>query len=665
MPRDIPVGNGSMLVNFDTYYQLRDIFWPHVGMANHTGGGLCRLGVWVNGQFRWSDDSGWHRILKYLPDTLVTEVTLFHPDLGVEIHCHDFVDFHHDVFLRKFTLRNVSKDVKQVRFFLAYDLSLNGNEIGDAAYYEPERKVLFHYKGQTWFLLAGGRQMEDGTIAVGFDGWAVGNKKVNGLEGTWRDAEDGTLSGNSVAQGSIDSVVALHGDLAPNGTVVFWHWLAAGKDFSQVTAINRAIRSKGPQSFLVRTRDYWRLWANKESTNFADFSDSVCELCRRSLLVLRTQIDNDGAILAANDHDFTNFSRDTYSYMWPRDGALVAATLVGVGYSEISRRFFDFCHRVITEEGYLLHKFTPDGSLASSWHGWYREGIKELPIQEDETALVLWALWCHFDTFRDIEFLKLHYRGLVVRAANWMISYCNPITGLPRPSWDLWEERYGVHAWTVGAVWAGLRAAGNFTEAFGQHDKAKKFRDAAESIKQAAMIHLWSKQKNRYVRTLIVAVDGTLTPDFTIDASLVGLWYFGMLKPDDDRVVATMQAVRQRLWVQTEAGGLARYENDSYHQVSRDTEKVAGNPWFITTLWYAQWRIAIASNENDLAEAGELIEWAADRALPSGIMAEQIHPYTNTPLSVSPLTWSHATLVMTVRQYIDKLATFTPLDKGA
>jgi GH15 family glucan-1,4-alpha-glucosidase len=44
----------------------------------------------------------------------------------------------------------------------------------------------------------------------------------------------------------------------------------------------------------------------------------------------------------------------------------VAAALIDAGYSEVTRRFFDFCHRVITDEGYLLHKYNPDGSLASS-----------------------------------------------------------------------------------------------------------------------------------------------------------------------------------------------------------------------------------------------------------------------------------------------------------
>jgi glucoamylase len=52
MPRDILIGNGSLLVNFDQPYQLRDLYWPHVGRENHTAGHPSRFGVWVDGQFR-------------------------------------------------------------------------------------------------------------------------------------------------------------------------------------------------------------------------------------------------------------------------------------------------------------------------------------------------------------------------------------------------------------------------------------------------------------------------------------------------------------------------------------------------------------------------------------------------------------------------------------
>src|SRR5205807_8385523 len=55
MPRDIPIGNGSLLVTFDLAYNLRDVYFPRVGQENHTAGHACRFGVWVDGDFSWLD----------------------------------------------------------------------------------------------------------------------------------------------------------------------------------------------------------------------------------------------------------------------------------------------------------------------------------------------------------------------------------------------------------------------------------------------------------------------------------------------------------------------------------------------------------------------------------------------------------------------------------
>jgi len=652
MPRDIPVGNGSLLVNFDHRYQLRDLYWPHVGEENHTEGHPSRFGVWVDGQFTWVSDDSWEKTLDYAGDNLVTKVTLRHPELALRLICQDAVDFHEDLYIRRIEVQDEAGRERKVRLFFSHDFHIHGREMGDTAYYEPERRAVFHYKGKRWFMINTKKEGE----AEGVDQWAVGVKEVGSKEGTWRDAEDGVLSGNSVVQGSVDSTVALHLDVPAAGRAIGWYWIAVGDMFEVVTGINRTVREKGPQTFLKRTGDYWALWVAKKKHNLADLPPGICHLYRRSLTILRTQIDNQGAIIAANDFDIAHYGHDTYSYMWPRDGALVSAALIKSGYAEVTRRFFNFCHRVITEEGYLLHKYNPDGSLGSSWHGWYQDGHKRLPIQEDETALVLWALWRHFHKFGDIEFVKPHYRGLIVRAADWLCRYRDDETGLPLPSWDLWEERLGVHAWTVGATWGGLQAAANFAEAFGETDLATRYRGVAEEIKAGVREHLMSSQLGCFARTINRNEDGTWSYDTTIDASLIGLWYFGMFAPDAPEIISTMETLRERLWVQTNVGGVARYENDSYHQVSEDVDKVPGNPWFICTLWLAQWHLAKAETAGDLQSALELFDWVADHDLRSGVMAEQVHPYTNEPLSVSPLTWSHATLVLAVEEYLEKRA---------
>ena len=89
----------------------------------------------------------------------------------------------------------------------------------------------------------------------------------------------------------------------------------------------------------------------------------VADLYRRSLLVLRTNIDDDGAIIAANDADVYTFSRDSYSYTVAARFRLVANALSHAGYSDVTRSFFRFCGRLIGDYGFLLHKYTPTGAL--------------------------------------------------------------------------------------------------------------------------------------------------------------------------------------------------------------------------------------------------------------------------------------------------------------
>ena len=100
-------------------------------------------------------------------------------------------------------------------------------------------------------------------------------------------------------------------------------------------------------------------------------------------------------------------------------------------------KYFDYCARVLSEEGYLFQHYNPDGSLASNWHSWLVAGKEVLPIQEDSTALTLWALWIHYQSLKDIEFIRPLYNTLIKKAADFLVSYRDPQTLLPLPSYDL------------------------------------------------------------------------------------------------------------------------------------------------------------------------------------------------------------------------------------
>ncbi len=647
--RDIPVGNGSLLVTFDDQYQIRDVYFPHVGQENHTEGFPFRFGVWADGEFSWVFSDDWARKLCYLPETLVTDVKLTNETLGIEIVCNDTVASHENIFLRRVRVRNLRDTTRKIRVFLHHDFRIYENKIGDTAFYDPESSALIHYKKHRYFLI---------NTAPHFDVFSTGRKAFGAQEGTWRDAEDGILGGGAITEGSVDSTIGIYLDLEATGEREFFYWICAGFSHDEVIKLNRHVGEQTPAGFLNYTENYWRVWVNKNGTDYADLSPRIVGLCKRSLLIIRTQIDNDGAILAANDSDVTIRATDHYSYLWTRDGAFVANALDLAGYPFLTRKFFELCAKIIHDDGYFLQKYNSDGTVASGWHAawdvWTRK--KLVPIQEDETALVIWALWEHYDRFREIEFVRKFYRSLIIKAADFMVNFRHADSKLPAPSWNLWEDRRGIHTFTCSAVVGGLRAAANFARLFGETERAEIYETAAAEIVCAMREYLYSDELKRFVRGWHFHGDGHYEADATVDASTFAAFYFGAFSPKDEMVENTMRAIEEKLWTQTDIGGVSRFENDNYMRVSED---LPGNAWFICTLWLADYYIARAETKTDLEKALEILDWTTRHALPSGVLAEQVHPTTGEPVSVSPLTWSHSTFVATTMNYLRKLSLIT------
>jgi len=662
MPRDIVLGNGRLLVCLDRNLSLRDLYWPHVGLFNHLSGRHVRFGVWVGGEFAWIDGS-WGRDIRYRPQSLVSECRLVHDGLGVELEINDVVDHRADRFVRRVAVRNRHAVDRPARLFWSADTVIGETDIGDTAYYDAFAQAIIHYKWSN-YLLFGARNPN----GEGLSGFACGMKGLEGMEGTWRDCEDGELSGNPIAQGSVDSALSVGGTLPALGAATFHLYLCLAPTRDDVLESQRALLSEGCDAAIEGTDRHWHAWSlgadprsRLDRQGFLDpLPPRVRQLFRRSLLIMRTQIDNGGAILAANDTDIMKTNRAHYSYMWPRDGALVTHALDRAGYGELSHRFFEFCRRALPKgRAALMHKYAPDGSVGSSWHAFLApDGTPELPLQEDETALPIWALWHHHERHGEFEFIEEMWRTFASPCADFLLAYRDERTGLPHPSWDLWEERRGVHTYTLCAVIAALRAAANFARLFGDAPGQASYAAGADSFLAAMKTHLWSEEHQRYARRRVEDPDGTTWLDLTLDSSLHALHQFGTFPADDPRVRSTMGQVNDRLWVRTPIGGMARYEGDYYGRVSDDLANVPGNPWVICTLWRAQWLIAAATTEADLDEPRDLLERTVLYALPSGVLPEQVDPYSGENITVAPLTWSHAEFVETVFRWRDRWGEF-------
>ncbi|SFE35133.1 Glucoamylase (glucan-1,4-alpha-glucosidase), GH15 family [Paenibacillus algorifonticola] len=647
MPRHLVIGNGKLLVNLDQTCYIRDIYYPYVGQLNHVGGHYCRFGIWIGGVFSWLDEPEWNIELGYIDDSLVTNIIARHEGLGVELQMNDGIHQRECIYIKRVVVRNLRHDAREARLFFHQDLMIDGSEVGDTAAYYPENNTLFHYKRSNYFMFSG--SSDEGGLMQ----YSTGIKRFHSAEGTWRDAEDGVLMGNTIAQGSVDSTIGLSANVPGGGEKTFYYWMSIGKNLEEVKELNQYVLDNSPEKLLSRVVIYWNHWLRRAESDLGDLNDSISRMFRHSLLIVRTQVDERGAILAANDTDILQYNRDHYSYMWPRDGALIAESMSLAGYQSVIAPFFNFCAAALAPDGYLYHKYNPDGTVGSSWHPYIVQGSQRLPIQEDETALVLFALWQDYLRNQVIELPQSLYSNLIRKAATFLSSYIEPELSLPKPSYDLWEERYGIWTYTVASVYGGLMAAAFFTELFGDYERSDHYRNTAQTIKRGMLTQLWDEESGRFARGLIQKDNGWVK-DMTLESSIFGIWEFGVLAVDDDKVIRTMNAIRDGLRIQTDVGGHARYTNDYYFQQTGDIDKIPGNPWIICTLWVANYQIASAQKLDDLEGPKQTLQWVVDHALSSGLLAEQLNPFDGSPLSVAPLTWSHATFIQSVSKYAEK-----------
>jgi len=657
MARKLVVGNGHILVGIDDKARIRDFYYDYVGLDNHLAeDSLNRIGVWVDDMsdqappvFSWLDEPDWQFFADYKPETLAGSTTIVNEKLQLELHFLDLVYNEKNIFLRQVVVTNHANAKRKIKVFFNHQFRMYGVYKKDTVYFDPEDKTIIHYKGRRAALIGG---IQDGVS--GFSDYSVGLSGIEGKEGTWKDAEDGVLSKNAIEHGIVDSTVGFEKLVDAHGTQEFTLWIAIGKSLPEIKKLHDYVIKKSPDHLLESTQDYWYAWINRLELDFGDLSEEVIDLFKTSLLVMRTHVDNTGAIIASGDSELLRYGRDNYSYVWHRDAAIIASAFDRAGFHEVSRKFFEFCNEVVSDEGYFFHRYRCDKSLGSSWHPWISEGMRQLPIQEDETALVLVALWQHYQNTKDLEFVEKIYNSLIKKSANFILDF-RAKNNLPFPSYDLWEMKYGIHGFTAASVSAALDAAANFADLLGKENDHAQFSKGAKEVASAIKKYFYN-EKNKYFYKALDIKENRILHDETIDiSSFYGFFNFNIYAVEDEKLREALLVLQEKLGCP--GGGYVRFEDDQYYRVD---DSLPGNPWIITTLWVTQYKIANAKNKQELSEAKADFAWVVDKALDTGILSEQINPHDNSQLSVSPLAWSHAEFVIAVVSYLEK---FKKLDQ--
>ncbi|HSW97838.1 MAG TPA: hypothetical protein VLF89_08485, partial [Candidatus Saccharimonadales bacterium] len=146
MPKSASLGNGSSLVLFDKRGQVRDFFFPFVGLENHVDGHYVhRIGIFVDNVFRWFDDPSWEIVVSSEKESLATNIHAVNIELAVELLFTDVVYNEKNTFVRKIIIKNKSDKKRTIKLFFNQEFELYESHEGDTAYYDPHHNVIIHY----------------------------------------------------------------------------------------------------------------------------------------------------------------------------------------------------------------------------------------------------------------------------------------------------------------------------------------------------------------------------------------------------------------------------------------------------------------------------------------------------------------------------------------
>ena len=638
MGRPVFLGNGSLTVGLNEAGLVHDFYYPYVGLDNLTTARSMdhKIGVWVDDQFSWVDEYDWGVHVDFEKDALVSDVALTNNKLQVSLNLSDFVDNEFNAFFRQITVKNLADHERTIRVFMHQVFQISRAGRGDTALYVPDDHYILDYKGRCSLLI-----YAQNAKGESFDQFSIGNYGIEGKEGTFKDAEDGELTNNAVEHGGVDTVIRCSVEIAGNSEAKLEYWIVAADSQYTAEKIHHTIKTDTLQGRLEKTRHSWYEWLDIARDRLQTMTEDERTLVKKSLMVIKAHTDKRGGIIASCDSSIYNFGRDYYSYVWPRDGAYAMWPLIRLGYQEEPKKFFEFCRDILTTDGYLMHKYQPDRAIGSTWHPLLHGNHTELAIQEDETAVVIYMLGEYLVASNDHDFVNSLYTTLVQPAANFMAEFRDDQTKLPHASYDLWEEKFSTSTYTSAITYQALLTAADFADMFEFPDDAVKWRAAAAEIADNVKI-LFNPERQAFRKGFLLQEDGSLQFDDTLDvSSLYGVFMFALHDFGYDETKQTMQTIENTLLNKSPSGGSPRYEYDNYFGAQ---PPFLGNPWFVTTLWLAQYYV----RTNSPAKAQALVDWAVSKALPSGVLSEQVNPTTGEPLSVTPLVWSHAELINTL-----------------
>lgn len=209
----------------------------------------------------------------------------------------------------------------------------------------------------------------------------------------------------------------------------------------------------------------------------------------------------------------------------------------------------------------------------------------------DNTPLIVLALWHHYSTGGDVAFLERVYPA-AVKAARTLLAHRNRQgliwcdsreTGARGiVGWRNVIPHYRLSGATTelnSEAFAALQTVGRMARVLERHDDAEKFLSAADELREAINTHLYDAQRGLYF--LHIDVDGVARTDVSSD--LVFPVMFGVA-PENVAAGIISRLSGDDFWTE---GGIRTVPRDAVEYGPTHGSGLLGGVWVGVTFWFA------------------------------------------------------------------------------
>jgi GH15 family glucan-1,4-alpha-glucosidase len=387
---------------------------------------------------------------------------------------------------------------------------------------------------------------------------------------------------------------------------------------------------------LAETIAGWQAWSDAHPA----WDGPLPHLVRRSTIVLEgLRYQPTGAIVAAPTTSLPEAAGAgrnwDYRYAWVRDASFTVQALAAAGCHGEAAEFFEFMTHAAAHyrpESPLQIMFGIGGEHDLSERelahlsGWRASR----PVRVGNAAWLQPQLDVYGELLDAAWHLRGHLRRLDAPARRFLADVADAAADQwEQPDQGIWESRGAPRHYTYSKLmcWVALDRAVRYADLLDAGRDVSRWAAERDCVRAAIETRAW----NPALGAFGAALDGVDAAD--LDASVLSMASVGFLPGDDPRLVATVDAVAERL--RDPRGLVRRYESGI------DGLDGAEGSFVMCTFWLAQALALTGRVDRAVAE----FELAAACANDLGLMSEEIDTGTGAMLGNFPQTFSHIGLI--------------------